>query len=282
MNAPVDVLGLEKFAVGQPVTRKEDPKLLRGEGRYTDDLNLAGQAYMVVVRSPHAHGIIRGIDADEARAMPGVLGVYTGSDLAAAGILPLACAAGLTNADGSPMNKPPRPSLASDKVRYVGDPVAVVVAESVALAKHAADTVVLDIEPLPAVTTPEEAVAPGAPLLHDEAPGNLAVEFHYGDAEKVAAAFARAAHVARLTAVNNRVVICPMEPRAAIASFDEADGRYTLRVCSQGVHRMQNLLAASLGVDRKNVRVLTFNVGGSFGLKGAPFPEYLPARSAGR
>ncbi len=272
----------DRFAVGQPVPRHEDPVLLRGEGRYTDDLNLPDQAYMVVVRSPHAHGILRGVDANEARAMPGVLGVYTGTDLAAAGILPLACSANLTNADGSPMRKPPRPALASDKVRFVGDPVAVVVAETVALAKQAADAVVLDIEPLPAVTTPEEAVAPGAPLLHDEAPGNLAVEFHYGNAEKVAAAFARAAHVARLTAVNNRVVICPMEPRAAIASYDEAEGRYTLRVCSQGVHRMQNLLAASLGVERKNVHVLTFNVGGSFGLKGAPFPEYLPALHAAR
>jgi carbon-monoxide dehydrogenase large subunit len=282
MDIATEAWDEERFAVGQPVPRHEDPVLLRGEGRYTDDLNLPGQAYMVVVRSPHAHGILRGIDADEARAMPGVLGVYTGADLAAAGILPLACVASLTNADGSPMNKPPRPSLASDKVRYVGDSVAVVVAETVALARHAADTVVLDIEPLPAVTTPEDAAEQGAPLLYDEAPGNLAVEFHYGDAEKVAAAFARAAHVTRLTAVNNRVVICPMEPRAAIASYEDGDGRYTLRVCSQGVHRMQNLLAASLGVDRKNVHVLTFNVGGSFGLKGAPFPEYLPALHAAR
>ena len=180
------------------------------------------------------------------------------------------------------MRKPPRPALAIGKVRHVGDPVAAVVAETVALAKQAAEAIVLDIEPLPAVTTPQEAAVDGAPQLHDEAPGNLLVEFQYGDPAKVDAAFARAAHVTRVTAVNNRVVICPMEPRAAIASYDEADGRYTLRVCSQGVHRMQNLLAIALGVDRKKVRVLTFNVGGSFGLKGAPFPEYLPALHAAR
>jgi aerobic carbon-monoxide dehydrogenase large subunit len=272
----------ERFAVGQPVPRNEDPVLLRGEGRYTDDLTLEGRAYMVVLRSPHAHGVLRGMELAEARAMPGVLGIYTSADLAAAGIGPLACGATLRNADGSPMRKPPRPALATDKVRYVGDPVAAVVAETVALAKQAAEAIVLDVEPLPAVTTPRAAAAPNAPLLYGEAPGNVAVEFLYGDPEKVAAAFARAAHVTRLTAVNNRVVICPMEPRAAIASYAAAEERYTLRVCSQGVHRMQNLLAAALGVDRKSVRVLTFNVGGSFGLKGAPFPEYLPALLAAR
>ena len=272
----------QRFAVGQPVSRHEDPVLLRGQGRYTDDLTLPGQAVMVVLRSPHAHGILGGIDTRDARRIPGVLGVYTASDLASAGIRPLACGATLTNADGSPMRKPPRPALASGKVRFVGDPVVAVVAETLALAKTAAETIALDIEPLPAVTTPVEAIAPGAPLLHDEAPGNLAVEFQYGDPETIAAAFARAAHVTRLTAVNNRVVICPMEPRSAIASYDETDGRYTLRVCSQGVHRMQNLLAAALGVERTRVRVLTYNVGGSFGLKGAPFPEYLPALHAAR
>jgi carbon-monoxide dehydrogenase large subunit len=282
MDIVTDAWDEDRFAVGQPVPRHEDPVLLRGEGRYTDDLNLDGQAFMVVLRSQHAHGILHGIDTAAARAIPGVLAVYTGADLAAAGMKPLACGANLTNADGTPMRKPPRPPLAVDKVRFVGDAVAAVVAETLALAKQAAEAIVLDIAPLPAVTTAQAAVADGAPQLHQEAPGNLAVAFQYGDPVKVDAAFAAAAHVARVTAVNNRVVICPMEPRAAIASYDAQQDRYTLRVCSQGVHRMQNLLAAALGVERSQVRVLTYNVGGSFGLKGAPFPEYLPALLAAR
>jgi carbon-monoxide dehydrogenase large subunit len=282
MDIVTDAWDEDRFAIGQSVHRHEDPFLLRGEGRYTDDLNLDGQAVMVVLRSHHAHGIVRGIDTAAARAMPGVLGVYTSADLTAAGIRPLACGAALTNADGSPMRKPPRPALTDGKVRFVGDAIAAVVAETAAIAKSAAEAIVADIEPLPAVVTVAQALAPDAPLLHDEAPGNLAVAFQYGDPEKVAAAFARAAHLTRLTAINNRVVICPMEPRAAIASYDPAEDRYTLRVCSQGVHRMQTLLAQALGVDRKNVRVLTQNVGGSFGLKGAPFPEYLPALLAAR
>lgn len=280
MDIATEVWDEERFAIGQPVARWEDPVLLRGEGRYTDDLSLPGQAYLVMVRSPYAHGILRGIDATAARAMAGVLAVYTSEDLAAAGIKPLACGASLVNEDGSPMRKPPRPALASGKVRYVGEPVVAVIAETVALAKDAAETIALDIEPLAAVTAPEEAAAPGAPQLHEEAPGNLAVAFHYGDADAVKAAFARAAHITRLSVVNNRVVICPMEPRAALASYE--DDRYTLRVCSQGVHRMQNLLAAAFGVERRQVHVLTHNVGGSFGLKGAPFPEYLPLLLAAR
>ncbi len=282
MDLATDVWDEERFAVGQPVPRHEDPVLLRGEGRYTDDQNLDGQAYMVMLRSTYAHGILRGIDASEARAMPGVLGVYTSQELEAGGIGPMACGANMTNADGSPMPKPPRPALAVGKVRYVGDPIAAVVAETIAIAKQAAEAIVVDIEALPAVTTAQDADAAGAPLLYDDAPGNLLVEFQYGKPEAVDAAFARAAHLTRVTAVNNRVVICPMEPRAAIASFDPEDGRYTLRVGSQGVHRMQTLLATSLNVDRKQVRVLTFNVGGSFGMKGAPYPEYLPALLAAR
>ncbi len=282
MDSVSDAWDEERFAVGQPVPRHEDPTLLRGQGRYTDDLNLDGQAFMVVLRSPHAHGILRGIDGTAALAIPGVLAVVTGTDLAAAGIRPLACGANLTNADGTPMRKPPRPALATDKVRFVGDAVAAVVAETTAIAKAGSEALVVDIDPLPAVTTPRQAVADGAPLLHDAAPGNLAVAFQYGDPAKVDAAFAQAAHITRVTAVNNRVVICPMEPRAAIASYDAEAGRYTLRVCSQGVYRMQGLLAAALGVERKDMHVLTQNVGGSFGLKGAPFPEYLPALLAAR
>jgi carbon-monoxide dehydrogenase large subunit len=177
--------------------------------------------------------------------------------------------------DGTPMHRPARPVLTSDRVRYVGDPVAIVVAETAAEAKDATEAVFLDIETLPAVTRASEAAAPGAPQLHDEVPGNVAAEFHYSDADKVAAAFADAAHVTRLHIPSNRIVVCPMEPRSAIADYDPANERWTLRVGCQGVFGLRNGLAAVLGVERDKVRVLTGNVGGSFGMKSAVYPEYL-------
>jgi len=285
-DANLDRLAFSKFAVGQPVPRNEDPTLLRGKGRYTDDLSLPGQAYAVIVRSPHAHGVINAIDTEAARSMPGVLGIYTGPDLTAAGIKNMPLGPAIPTADGSPMHRPSCPVLTSDKVRYVGDPVAIVVAETALEAKDAAEMVVLDIEPLPAVTRASEAAAPGAPQLHDGVPGNVAAHFHYGDAEKVAAAFAGAAHVTRLEIPSNRIVVCPMEPRAAIAQYDPQSGRWTLRVGCQGVFGLKGGLANVLGVERDNVRVLTGNVGGSFGMKSAVYPEYLAlfhaARALGR
>ncbi|HZN31943.1 MAG TPA: molybdopterin cofactor-binding domain-containing protein, partial [Xanthobacteraceae bacterium] len=211
-------LALMKFGIGQPVPRTEDPILVRGEGRYTDDVKLPGEAYAVMVRSRHAHGVIKGIDTAAARAMPGVLGVYTGADLTAYGTLK--CIVPFNNRDGSPMKKPPRPALPTDKVRFVGDPVAFVVAESPLQAKDAAEAVEVEIEPLPAVTRPDEAVRPDAPLIHDEAPGNVALDYHYGDGEQVAAAFAKAAHVTRIKLVNSRLVVNAMEPRAAVGVYE--------------------------------------------------------------
>jgi aerobic carbon-monoxide dehydrogenase large subunit len=184
--------------------------------------------------------------------------------------------------DGTPMHRPARPVLTSDRVRYVGDPMAIVVAESAVQAKDAAETVFLDIESLPAVTRASEAAAPGAPQLHDEVPGNVAAEFHYGDADKVAAAFTEAAHVTRLEIPSNRIVVCPMEPRSAIAEYDKETGRWTLRVGCQGVFGLRNGLAAVLGVEPDKVRVLTGNVGGSFGMKSAVYPEYLALLHAAR
>jgi len=207
-------LALMKFGIGQPVPRTEDPTLVRGAGRYTDDVKLPNEAHAVMVRSRVAHGVIKGIDTAAARTMPGVLAVYTGADLAEYGTLK--CIVPFNNRDGTPMRKPPRPALPTDKVRFVGDPVACVVAETLLQAKDAAEAVAVEIEPLPAVIRPEQAVAPGAPLIHDEAPGNVALDYHYGDADQVAAAFAKAAHVTRLKLVNSRVVVNAMEPRAAI------------------------------------------------------------------
>jgi carbon-monoxide dehydrogenase large subunit len=277
-----DQWSLTKFGIGQPVLRSEDPVLVRGEGRFTDDVSLPRQAYAVIVRSRHAHGILRGIATDAARGMKGVLGVYTAADLAGYGTLK--CIVPFKNRDGSEMKKPPRHALATDKVRYVGDPVAIVVAETLLQAKDAAEAVELDIEPLNAITDPEEAAQPGAPVLYDEAPDNVALDYHYGDSEKVKAAFARAAHVTKLKLVNSRVVVNAMEPRAALAQFE--NGRFTLYTCSQGVFGMKSNVAQILNVEPKLVRVVTGNVGGSFGMKAAPYPEYVcilhAARALGR
>jgi len=275
---------LQKFGVGQPVPRTEDPRLVRGEGRYTDDVNLPSQAYAAIVRSRHAHGVIRNIDLAEARKMPGVLGAYTAADLTSYGTLK--CGVPFKNRDGSPMNKPVRPALASGRVRFVGDPVAFVVAETATQARDAAEAVELDIETLPAVTRASEAAKPGAPQLYDDAPGNVALDYHYGDAEKVNAAFASAAHVTRLELRNSRVVVSAMEPRAAVASYDNASGRFTLHTGCQGAFGMKNQLVDILGVPADKVHVLVGNVGGSFGMKAAAYPEYVcllhAARALGR
>ena len=275
-------LAVQKFAIGQSVPRSEDPMLLRGEGHYTDDVSLPGQVYAVMVRSRNAHGIIRAINTAAARNMPGVLGVYTAADLQAYG--PLKCVVPLKNRDGTPMRKPWRGALAKDKVRYVGDPVAYVVAETVLAAKDAAEAVEIEIDALPAVTTAADSARNGAPLLYDDVPDNVSLDYHYGDAAAVDAAVATAAHVTRMKLLNSRVVVNAMEPRAALASFDGS--RFTLYVGSQGVSGMRANIADALGVDTKAVHILTGQVGGSFGMKGAVFPEYIcvlhAARATGR
>jgi aerobic carbon-monoxide dehydrogenase large subunit len=275
-------LALQKFAVGQSVPRKEDPMLLRGKGQYTDDVSLPGQAYAVIVRSQNAHGVIRGIDTEAARKMPGVLGVYTAADLQGYG--PLKCVVPFNNRDGTPMKKPLREALAKGKVRFVGDPVAFVVAETLLGAKDAAEAVTIDVESLPSVTSAEAAAQGGAPQLYDDVPNNIALDYHFGDAEAVKAAFAAAAHVTRLKMVNSRLVVAAMEPRAALGSYE--DNRFTLHVGSQGVFGMRANIAEAMGVTPKDVHVLTGQVGGSFGMKAAVFPEYIcvlhAARALGR
>jgi len=271
MNVYVDP-SFEKFAIGQPVSRKEDPALLRGEGRYSDDLTLPGQLHAVMVRSRHAHGLLRGVDTAEAQAMPGVVGVYTAADLREGGIGLMPASAG-KNRDGSATPRPPQTALAETKVRFVGDPVAFVVAETAKQARDAAEAVLLDIDPLPAVTD-ARAAAPGAPLLHDDAPGNLAMDYHHGDSAAVQAAFAAAAHVTKLRISNSRIVVSAMEPRSALGDYDVAAGRYTLRLGCQGVFGMRAALKNVLGVPLERIRVLTGNVGGSFGMKASVYPEY--------
>jgi carbon-monoxide dehydrogenase large subunit len=283
MDGPFDVslLAAEKFAVGQPVSRKEDPVLLRGEGRYTDDLNRPNQLYAVMVRSRVAHGTITGIDVATAREMPGVRAVILAEDLDAAGIRDMPAGAN-KNRDGSPTPRPSQRPLATGRVRYVGEPIVMVVAETGKLAKDAAETVFADIDPLPAVTTAGEAAAPGAPLVHDDVPGNVCLDYHFGDSEKVSAAFAAAAHVTRLSLRNNRIVVCPMEPRSAIGEYDADKDRLVLRLGCQGVFGQRALLSGIMGVPVEKLQVLTGNVGGSFGMKASAYPEYVCLLHAAR
>jgi aerobic carbon-monoxide dehydrogenase large subunit len=269
-----NAIALQKYGVGQPVRRKEDDTLVRGKGKYTDDFSLPGQAYAWIVRSSHAHGIIRGIDTTAAQAMPGVLGVWTGADLAAANYNPFTCGMPLKSRDGSPLLQTDRPALVTDKVRYVGDPVAFVVAETAAQARDAAEAVELDIDPLPAVTNAEEATRPGAPQLYDHIPNNVALDYHYGDNAKIEAAFAGAAHVTKLDIVNTRVAVVSMEPRVAVGAYDKSTESYTIQVPTQGVSGSRATLAKILNVPAEKVRILTANVGGSFGMKNISYPEY--------
>ena len=273
-------LSLTKFGVGQPVRRSEDPKLVRGEGCYTDDLSRPGQACAVMVRSRNAHGVIRSISTAAAKVMPGVLAVYTAADLSAYG--PLKCNLPLKNRDGSPIRYTPRPALTSDKVRFVGDPVACVIAETVAQAKDAAEAVTIDIEALPVVLNPADAVKSGAPLVFDAVPNNIALDYHYGDAAKVTEAFSKATHITRLETSNQRMVVNAMEPRAAIGEYDAATNKWTLYSTSQGVHGMKTSLMDILNAPADKVRVVTGQVGGSFGMKAAVYPEYVCILHAAR
>src|ERR1700719_4361939 len=253
------LLDLDRYAIGQPVPRSEDPVLVSGKGRFTDDINLPGQAYCAMVRSHYAHGIIRGIDTAAARGMPGVLGVYTAADLEAGGVGPLPPRQVMNNRDGTPMLSPVRYALATGKVRYVGDPIAAAVAENVAQAKDAAEAVVVDIDPLPAVTSAREAAAPGAPLLYDDVPGNIGLDLR-----------------------NNRIVVNAMEPRAAVAQYEPGRQHWTLHVPGQGVFGFRNYIAGVFGVGRDKLRVITDRVGGSFGMKQPTYAEYYCIMHAAR
>lgn len=277
-----NAIALQKYGVGQPVRRKEDDTLVRGKGKYTDDFVAPNQAYAFIVRSSHAHGILRNIDTKAAGAMPGVLGVWTGKDLVAAGYNPFTCGLPLKSRDGSPLLQTNRMALTSDRVRFVGDPVAFVVAETLAQARDAAEAVELDIEPLPAVTNAEEATKPGAPQLYDHIPNNVALDYHYGDAAKIDAAFAVAAHVTKIDIVNTRVAVVSMEPRVALASYDKTSERFTIQVPTQGVSGNKVTFAKILNVPNDKVRILTANVGGSFGMKNMNYPEYTCIAHASR
>jgi aerobic carbon-monoxide dehydrogenase large subunit len=262
----------DKGVIGQRVLRKEDARFLTGSGQYTDDVTLPHQAYATFLRSPHAHATIRGIDTAKAKAAPGVLAIYTAADLT--GVNGLPCGWLITGTDGKPMNEPPHPVLASGKVRYVGDPVAVVVAESIVQAKDAAELIDVDYEVLPAVVNVVDALEPGAPQIHAEAAGNRCYTWALGDRAAVDAAFAKAAHVTRIDIVNNRLVPNAIEPRAANAAYNAGDDSYTLYVTSQNPHVERLLMTAFvLGLPEHKVRVIAPDVGGGFGSKIYLYPE---------
>ncbi len=266
-----------KFGIGQPVPRVEDRRLLRGEGRYTDDIDLPGQARAFVVRSPWAHARVLSIDTVRAIRSPGVLGVFTASDLAADGVggLPnLLAASDLTRPDGSPVYTPPRPALAEGKVAFVGDPVAFVVAETVLQARDAAERVEVEYETLPGIPTLAVATAPGAPALWDECADNVSFRMRVGDHERAARALAGAARVVRSRLEVSRVCPSPMEPRAAIGYYDAVEGRYVLHEGSQAPHAIRTSLAQDvLRVPETRVRVVSPDLGGGFGLRATVFPE---------
>jgi carbon-monoxide dehydrogenase large subunit len=259
-------------AIGQPMLRKEDARFLTGTGQFTDDVSLPRQTHAYFLRSPHAHATIRSIDVAKAKASRGVVAIFTGADLT--GVNGLPCGWLITGTDGKPMNEPPHPVLALGKVRYVGDAVALVVAESLAEAKDAAEQIVVDYDVLPAVVNPVDALAPGAPQIHEQAPGNKCYTWALGDKDAVDAAFAAAAHVTRIDIVNNRLVPNAIEPRAALATYDRADDAYTLYVANQNPHVERLLMTAFvLGLPEHKVRVIAPDVGGGFGSKIYLYPE---------
>ncbi len=263
-----------KFGIGQPVTRVEDPRFLTGRGSYTDDIVFPRQAYGYVLRSPHAHARIASVKADAAKDAPGVVLVLTGADAVAEKLGGLSTMAMPEDVGGPKAHRTVQPVLAHDLVRYVGQPVAFVVAETLAQAKDAAELIEVEYEPLPAVTSIAQAKAPGAPVVWAEAPGNVIYTLQMGDKAQTDAAFEAAAHIERLSVVNNRVSANAMEPRASIGLYEPETRRHTLYMSSQGPHRTKQAIAGQiLHIPESDLRVVSRDVGGGFGMKGQGYPE---------
>ncbi len=269
-------------SVGQPLPRREDYRLVTGRGRFTDDFNAEGQAHAAIVRSPYPHALIKRIDASAALAMPGVLAVYTGEDCKADGLKPIPHSPvpstrsdlRLTAPDGGAVFVGPHAVLPTDRVRHVGAPVAMVVAETREQAAAAAENVWVDYEPLASVAESSAAVASGAPILWDDVPDNICVDTQFGDAAATDAAFTSAAHVIAMEFPIQRVTGVPLEPRAALGQFDAATGRYTLNAGSNGAVRHKQQIAAALAEDPEKLRILCFDVGGNFGTKNRVYAEF--------
>jgi len=278
---------MTKFGIAQPVRRVEDPRLLIGNGRYTDDITLANEAVGVVLRSPHAAARIVSIDTSAAAGLPGVLAVYTGADLKADAIGGVPCAIPLKNRDGSPRAEVPHPALADGEVRHVGDPVAFIVAETHQAARDAAEAVLVDYDVLPSCTDLGATLDADAPAVWPQAAGNVCFDWEAGDKARTEAMFNEAAHVTRLTVVNNRIIVYSMEARAAVADYDAGSGRWTLYTNTQGGWSLKSMLAqAVFNVPEDRFRVVTPDVGGGFGMKLFLYAEHVltcyAARRLGR
>lgn len=266
---------MERPEIGQALRRNEDIRFLTGKGTFIDDLSMEGQAHAAVLRSPHPHALIKGIDATEALALPGVLLVVTGEDWKREGFGPMPTKSAVRkNRDGSDFSEPPRHCLAMDRVRHVGEAVALVVAESAILATEALDLIQVDFEPLEAVTDPVKALEDGAPRLWDDIEGNLCIDFELGDEAAVQAAFEKADHIITIDIVNNRVTGAPIEPRGAIASHDPENDSYLLYNATQNVHANRDTFAEKvLGIDKEKLHHIAPDVGGGFGVKNGAYPE---------
>ena len=269
---------MTQFGIGQPVRRVEDRRFLTGRGHYLDDIVRPPQLHAVMLRSPHAHARIRAIDTTAA-AGPGVLAILTGADLAKDGIGTIPCMSGVANRDKSAMATPPRPAIGAvvgGRVRHVGDTVAMVVAETVAAARDAAERIAVDYEPLPSVVGTAQALEPGRPSVWDEHPGNLCFDWEIGERAAAERATAAARHRVSLTVVNNRIIVNSMEPRGAIGEYDGGEDSYTLWSSTQGSHFVRNLLAEHIfRVPENRIRVVTPDVGGGFGMKLFVYPEHV-------
>ncbi|MBV8407953.1 MAG: xanthine dehydrogenase family protein molybdopterin-binding subunit, partial [Alphaproteobacteria bacterium] len=281
-----DSPGMTSSVIGDSPRRREDARFLTGRGAYVDDLPFDGLVRAVFLRAPHAHARIRSIDTAAARRAPGVLAVLTAADAAADGLKPLRPYVEANVQTGEPFAFDEQPLLANDKVRFVGETVALVVAETLAEALDAAELIAVDYEPLPAVIDGWTAVAEGAPLLSPAVPGNLCLDWRVGDAAAVDEAFARAAHVVSLELDNHRVTTNPMEPRGSVGVFDPATGRTTLHISSQNIHGNRNHAARALGVEPAQLRFIAPDVGGGFGAKNFIYVEHVlvawAARRVGR
>ncbi len=274
------------YGIGQAIRRAEDRRFLTGDSRFVDDVSLDGTLHGVVLRSPHAHAVIRGIDTSAAEAAPGVAAVLTGADAAADGLLPVRPHARTANTDGTPFFVPPRHALVSDRVRYLGDGVAFVVAGTREQALDAAELVSVEYEPLPSVVDAETALSDDAPAIWDSPRKNLSYDWEVGDSTAAEAALAAAEHVVSLDLVNHRVIANSIEPRGSLGAYDESEERYLLYTSGQNIHLARGILADSLKMPAENIRVVAPDVGGGFGMKNFLYPETVlvlwAARRLGR
>lgn len=265
-----------QFGIGQPLRRKEDSRLLQGRGGYTDDVNLEGQFWATFLRSPHPHADILAIDLEAAKAAPGVKAVFTSADLDADGVPDMPCEVELSDLGGAPMWKPMRPILARGRVRFVGECVAIVIASTQAEAREAAELIEIDWSERPGVADAREAIGPDAPLVWPELGGNVPVHWQNKAPTEADAAMSGAAWRVNVSIVNNRLVPAPMEPKGALASWDEAEGKLTLWAPTQGGRRIQgNIAKRYLRIQQDKVRVISQDVGGGFGMRGQTYPEYV-------